>query len=214
MADNRPRTIDECAQIAYDAIMRRTGGDVDLADIMRRAVRDAYRVGANRALEDAAQTVESVAPDAARHIRDQKQPQNPTTPALTPVERLTQRPTAGLLQAAVDVLRARADAAPAGPYTGDLIRAGTRALYANDGDLIAVVADWAGGHGQDTGTPEQTVAHLALWHPEVARAVADHLETVANNMAWLAPYRKHEPGYPVWYSAVELANTILGEDTR
>ncbi|WP_431889425.1 hypothetical protein [Nocardiopsis alba] len=156
MADNRPRTIDECAQIAYDAIMRRTGGDVDLADIMRRAVRDAYRTGANRALEDAAQTVESVAPDAARHIRDQKQPEEPT-PALTPVERRTQRPTAQPLQAAADILRTETD---------------------------------------------------PRWHD-----VAEHLDVTADEMAWLAPYRDHETGARMWYSAVSLAHTILTEET-
>ena len=43
------------------------------------------------------------------------------------------------------------------------------------------------------------------WH-----AVADHLDVVANNMAWLAPYRDHEPGLPMWDSANQLADTILG----
>lgn len=156
MADNRPRTIDECAQIAYDLILRRTGGDADLADIMRRGIHDAYRVGANRALEDAAVSIESVAPDAADMLRDQKHPEDPTTPMRA--ERRTQRPSARPLQAAADILRAEAD---------------------------------------------------PRWHD-----VAEHLDVTADEMAWLAPYRDHETGARMWYSAVSLAHTILGEDAR
>lgn len=47
------------------------------------------------------------------------------------------------------------------------------------------------------------------WH-----AVADHLDVVANNMAWLAPYREHETGYPMWTTAEHLARALLGEDAR
>lgn len=154
MADNRPRTIDECAQIAYDLILRRTGGDADLADVMRRALHEVYRTGWNRALESAAQAVEFV--DAARHIRDQKRPEPPTAPTLA--ERRTQRPSARPLQAAADILRAEAD---------------------------------------------------PRWHD-----VAEHLDVTADEMAWLAPYRDHETGARMWYSAVSLAHTILGEDAR
>jgi hypothetical protein len=44
------------------------------------------------------------------------------------------------------------------------------------------------------------------WH-----VVADHLDVVANNLAWLAPFHDHEPGSPMWDSANALADTILGE---
>ncbi|MFE1170434.1 hypothetical protein [Nocardiopsis sp. NPDC058789] len=79
-----PRTLSECAQIAYDAVMRRTGDDTELADIIRRGIYDAYRTGWNRALEGGAQGIESVdraewalagihaGDDAARILRSYK----------------------------------------------------------------------------------------------------------------------------------------------
>ena len=82
-----PRTIDECAQIAYDAVMRRTDNDTELADIIRAGIHDAYRVGWNRALEGGAQGIEAVDPaewalagvhagaDAANTLRSYKQPE-------------------------------------------------------------------------------------------------------------------------------------------
>ena len=71
----RPDTIDQAAQIAYDAILRRTGDDTELADIIRRGIHDAYRTGWNRALEGAAQSIESVDRDAAQAVRDHKMPE-------------------------------------------------------------------------------------------------------------------------------------------
>ncbi|WP_174545584.1 hypothetical protein [Nocardiopsis dassonvillei] len=80
----RPDTIHEAAQMAYDAIMRRTEGDHELADIIRRGVEDAHRTGWNRALEGAAQKIEAVdyaewalagvraGVDAAQLVRDHK----------------------------------------------------------------------------------------------------------------------------------------------
>ncbi|WP_435110136.1 hypothetical protein [Nocardiopsis synnemataformans] len=44
------------------------------------------------------------------------------------------------------------------------------------------------------------------WH-----AVADHLDVVANNMAWLAPFHDHEPGSPIWASAEAAARALVGE---
>lgn len=77
----RPDTITDAAQAAYDVIMRRTEDDTELADIIRRAVLDAYRVGANRALEAAAVEIEAVntwgltTSDAARIVRSRKLPE-------------------------------------------------------------------------------------------------------------------------------------------
>lgn len=50
MATKRPQTINEAAQIAYELILRRTDNDTELADIIRRGIRDAYRTGWNRAI--------------------------------------------------------------------------------------------------------------------------------------------------------------------
>lgn len=85
---DHPSTIDEAAQIAYDLILRHTDNDTELADIIRRGVLDAYRVGANRALEAAAVEIEAVAAsdpwalagadagrDAAKIVRSRKLPE-------------------------------------------------------------------------------------------------------------------------------------------
>lgn len=68
-----PDTIAEAAQIAHDLVMRRTDNDHELADIIRAGIHDAYRTGANRALEAAAQEIESVdGIDAAALVRTRK----------------------------------------------------------------------------------------------------------------------------------------------
>lgn len=54
----RPMLITDAARIAHDTILRRTSGDTELADIIRDGIYDAYRVGANRALEAAAGELE------------------------------------------------------------------------------------------------------------------------------------------------------------
>lgn len=45
----------------------------------------------------------------------------------------------------------------------------------------------------------------ALAHP-----VADWLDETANALAWLAPFREHEPGHRMWQTATKVARTILG----
>lgn len=84
-----PRTIDECAQIAYNLVLTTTG-DPEVADIIRRGVEDAYRIGWNRALEGGAQGIEAVdraewaffgtdaGANAARILRSYKQAEEPT----------------------------------------------------------------------------------------------------------------------------------------
>lgn len=63
-----------------------------------------------------------------------------------------------------------------------------------------------------TAQPLQAAADIARAEPDPRwHAVADHLDVVANNMAWLAPYRPNETGQPMWESANQLANTILGD---
>jgi len=69
----RPDTITDAAQIAHDLVMRRTNGDTELADIIRRGIHDAYRTGANRALETAAQELDMHAQYSAAHrVRTRK----------------------------------------------------------------------------------------------------------------------------------------------
>ena len=56
----------------------------------------------------------------------------------------------------------------------------------------------------------QEAADAARANPDpVQQALANHLDTVANNMAWLAPYREHETGYPMWATAEHLARALL-----
>jgi hypothetical protein len=44
----------------------------------------------------------------------------------------------------------------------------------------------------------------------LADPVADWLEETANALAWLAPFREHEPGYPLWKTATDVARAING----
>ncbi|MFJ3043648.1 hypothetical protein [Streptomyces tendae] len=44
----------------------------------------------------------------------------------------------------------------------------------------------------------------------LADPVADWLEATANALSWLAPFREHEPGYPLWETASNVARTING----
>lgn len=129
---------------------------------------------------------------------------------------------ADLLRRAATLVRETARAAPRGPYTVDTKRTpdDTRILFADDGDAFAVATDWASGHGHDTGTPEQTGAHIALWHPGVALAVAAWLESVAD----LHEPPNRPPGCQ-WCTdedwpcadtrhALTVARLLLGEDSE
>lgn len=49
--------------------------------------------------------------------------------------------------------------------------------------------------------------------PEDA-ALADWLEATANALAWLAPFREHEPGYPLWQTATAYAQLINRRNAR
>lgn len=85
--------------------------------------------------------------------------------------------SADLLRRAATKARDTANAAPRGPWTTtDFDQSGDWWLLAGDGDAIARTRYWPGGIGDDTGTAEQTAAHIALWHPQVALAVANWLE--------------------------------------
>jgi transcriptional regulator with XRE-family HTH domain len=44
----------------------------------------------------------------------------------------------------------------------------------------------------------------------LADPVADWLEETANALAWLAPFREHEPGHRMWQTATKVARTING----
>lgn len=58
----------------------------------------------------------------------------------------------------------------------------------------------------------QDAADTARANPDpLHQTLAAHLDTVANNMAWLAPYLEHETGYPMWTTAEDLASTLLNE---
>lgn len=46
----------------------------------------------------------------------------------------------------------------------------------------------------------------------LADPVADWLEETANALSWLAPFRDHEPGYPLWETASRVAAAINGTD--
>lgn len=110
---------------------------------------------------------------------------------------------ADLLRRAAAKARETAQAAPRGPYTVETPdpRDYYRQILGPDGDPIAATRQWAGGIGDDTGNPDQTGAHIALWHPGVALAVATWLEDAAraaeeNRDGWPeASYQKD----PDWY---------------
>lgn len=40
--------------------------------------------------------------------------------------------------------------------------------------------------------------------------LGDWLDKVANELAWLAPYREHEGGYRPWRTATRAAHGVLG----
>lgn len=85
---------------------------------------------------------------------------------------------AELLRAAAAKVRRIAQGAPRGPYS--LGPPGYhRLLLGGDGDPFGAVRDWSGGIGDGTGTRAQTGAHIALWSPVVALAVAAWLESAA-----------------------------------
>lgn len=67
MTTKRPQTIDEAAQLAHDTVLAAHPGDTELADIVRRGVLDAYRIGANQALEAAARELDMYAQHSAAH---------------------------------------------------------------------------------------------------------------------------------------------------
>ncbi|MFC7794636.1 hypothetical protein [Streptomyces cinereoruber] len=44
----------------------------------------------------------------------------------------------------------------------------------------------------------------------LADPVADWLDETANALAWLAPFREHEPGHRIWQTATNVARAING----
>lgn len=123
---------------------------------------------------------------------------------MSTTNRRTTWPTAQRLQTAADRIRALADAATPGPWvTGDQIGLHAwQVILSPTGRMVGLDWDQSG---------DADAAHIASWSPDVARAIADHLDVVANNMAWLTPYRPNETGQPMWESANQLADTILGD---
>lgn len=127
---------------------------------------------------------------------------------------------ADLLRRAAKLIRETANAAPRGPYTFKSTPGYHQPIYADDGDVIGTTRPWAGGLHEDVdvGTAEQTGAHIALWHPGVALAVATWLEDVADL------HEPHASAYGCdWCSdedwpcadtrnALAVARALLGKD--
>lgn len=88
--------------------------------------------------------------------------------------------TAELLRRAAKLARETAESAPRGPYTLYPDFGYHRMLIADDGDPFGTVRDWSGGIADETGSAEQSGAHIVLWHPGVALAVAGLLEERAD----------------------------------
>ncbi|WP_435108125.1 hypothetical protein [Nocardiopsis synnemataformans] len=120
-----------------------------------------------------------------------------------------------LMRRAARRLRVLAAGAPEGPYTVDPnpIRGYNLAILAGDGDPIGATRPWAGGIGDDTGSAEQTAAHLAVWDREAATATAALLEGLDAGMGMWAPFHPHEPGHAPWTAALTLARRVLNEPT-
>lgn len=120
--------------------------------------------------------------------------------------------SAGTLRRAAAVMRERAEAATPGPWRQQPIggpsssRADVRGLPENTtfdyrGAAVATAADSYFG-----ACPATDAAHIASWHPAVALAVADWLETAADHF---------DPGgafLPVYAEALAVARTYLKED--
>lgn len=120
-----------------------------------------------------------------------------------------------LLRRAAAKIRETANAAPRGPYMIDPTPGYNRQILADDCDPIGAVRDWSGGLHDGTGSAEQTAAHIILWHPGVALAVAGWLEHEAG-MAHDAENRATLLGRPLEYphevlEAVTVARALLGE---
>lgn len=54
--------------------------------------------------------------------------------------------------------------------------------------------------------PQTAIPLAALADP-----VADWLDETANALAWLAPFREHEPGHRMWQTATAVARAINGD---
>ncbi|QVJ03038.1 hypothetical protein KGD82_13470 [Nocardiopsis eucommiae] len=109
---------------------------------------------------------------------------------------------ADLLRQAAAKARETANSAPPGPYEIDPGPGYHRQILGTDGDPIAATRQWPGGlgyDGDDTGSAEQTAAHIVLWHPGVALAVAAWLDTVAR-------------GIPAFRSALTAPGWDEGDD--
>ncbi|MFF5790233.1 hypothetical protein ACFY8P_35335 [Streptomyces sp. NPDC012693] len=55
-----------------------------------------------------------------------------------------------------------------------------------------------------------TAPHIADPLGSLANPVADWLDETANALAWLAPFREHEPGHRMWQTASKVARVVNG----
>lgn len=115
-----------------------------------------------------------------------------------------------LLRQAARVLRILAADAPQGPYTHvDGEDGYNQLLLAADGDPFASTRDWSSGIGTDTGMAEQNAAHLRLWTPAVALALADWLDTTADGWPTQVVFTTTQAQSRVRKAAMQTAQAIL-----
>lgn len=99
--------------------------------------------------------------------------------------------TAAELQQAADRLRA----------TGHVHKLG------NPDDDGGVLDDWDNCRDPECPGPTPAIPQV---DGALANPVADWLDETANALAWLAPFREHEPGHRMWQTATAVARAING----
>lgn len=129
--------------------------------------------------------------------------------------------SADLLRRAARVARETADAATDGPWryhdTHLTVGGHTATVLAGEGNdlrLVAWLPSWSHEPWDQTHNPWRNAMHAALWHPVVARAVADVLEEHAPLHSDIHCY-DHDPDEGIDWECPEmrLARALLKEGT-
>ena len=108
--------------------------------------------------------------------------------------------SADLLREAAALMRKRAEAAMPGPWE----QTGVMGSEYND----VVACPGAASIVADTDTSDENAEHIASWHPDVALAVADWLESVADRYDYATTVKGADLDH-----AVTIARAYLGRQS-
>lgn len=118
---------------------------------------------------------------------------------------------ADLIRRAAALMRQRAEAAAAGPWSANRHWIGTEEHWRINGPVMgresALIAGGFNGGGVHT---EGDARHIASWSPVEAHAGAGVLEAAATEMDDYGP-DSNVRDVPLWTAAHELARAVLGE---